>query len=90
MLGPSYETPAEIRMLHRMGTDAVGMSTVPEVITANHCGIRVTGLSLITNKAAGILDQPLTHEEVKEAAEQAKSKLAPLVRNVIAHLGSES
>lgn len=87
MLGPSYETPAEIRMLNRMGADAVGMSTVPEVITANHCGVRVTGLSLITNKAAGILDQPLTHEEVKEAAEQAKTSLAPLVREVISQLG---
>ena len=62
------------------------MSTVPEVITANHCGVTVTGLSLITNKAAGILDQPLTHEEVKEAAEQAKAALAPLVRRVIARL----
>ena len=90
MLGPSYETPAEIRMLHRMGADAVGMSTVPEVITANHCGVRVTGLSLITNKAAGILDQPLTHEEVKEAAEQAKASLAPLVREVISLLGEQS
>ena len=73
-----------------MGADAVGMSTVPEVITANHCGVRVTGLSLITNKAAGILDQPLTHEEVKEAAEQAKASLAPLVREVISQLGEES
>jgi purine-nucleoside phosphorylase len=90
MLGPSYETPAEIRMLHRIGADAVGMSTVPEVITANHCGVRVTGLSLITNKAAGILDQPLTHEEVKVAAEQAKSKLAPLARRVISRLGRDS
>lgn len=88
MTGPSYETPAEIRMLGRIGADAVGMSTVPEVITANHCGVRVTGLSLITNKAAGLLDQPLTHEEVKEAAEQAKSSLAPLVRRVISRLGS--
>jgi purine-nucleoside phosphorylase len=66
------------------------MSTVPEVIIANHCGVRVTGLSLITNKAAGILDQPLTHEEVKEAAEQAKASLAPLVRQVISQLGEES
>ena len=89
MLGPSYETPAEIRMLHRIGADAVGMSTVPEVITANHCGIKVTGLSLITNKAAGILDQPLTHEEVKEAAEQAKASLAPLVQKVISLLGTD-
>ena len=88
MLGPSYETPAEIRMLHRLGADAVGMSTTPETITANHCGIKVTGLSLITNKAAGLLDQPLTHEEVKEAAEKAKSSLAPLVRRVIGRIGA--
>lgn len=86
MTGPSYETPAEIKMLGRIGADAVGMSTVPEVIIANHCGLQVTGLSLITNKAAGLLDQPLTHEEVKEAAEQAKSQLAPLARRVISRL----
>ena len=64
--GPSYETPAEILMFRRMGADAVGMSTVPEVIVANHCGIQVLGISVITNMAAGILKKPLSHEEVIE------------------------
>ncbi|MEW5818799.1 MAG: purine-nucleoside phosphorylase, partial [Cyanobacteriota bacterium] len=64
--GPSYETPAEIRMIRNLGGDAVGMSTVPEVITANHMGMKVLGISCITNMAAGVLPQPLSHEEVIE------------------------
>lgn len=86
MLGPSYETPAEIRMLHRLGADAVGMSTVPEVIVAAHCGIKVTALSVITNQAAGLSGQPLSHDEVKEASELARTKLVPLLKGVVAEL----
>ena len=70
--GPSYETPAEIRMLRTLGGDAVGMSTVPEVIVARHMGMRVLGISCITNMAAGVLDQPLSHEEVMETAERVR------------------
>lgn len=70
--GPSYETPAEIRMARAVGADAVGMSTVPEAITAAHCGIKTIGISCITNLAAGILEKPLNHEEVIETAAQSK------------------
>lgn len=81
--GPSYETPAEIKMMRVMGADAVGMSTVPEVITARHMGIKVVGISCITNMAAGILDQTLGHEEVFETAEKAKPKFTKLVEETI-------
>ena len=66
VLGPSYETPAEIRYLRTIGADLVGMSTIPEVIAARHMGIKVLAISCVTNMAAGILDQPLNHEEVLE------------------------
>ncbi|QKG84261.1 purine-nucleoside phosphorylase [Kroppenstedtia pulmonis] len=81
--GPTYETPAEIRMCRRLGADAVGMSTVPEVIVARHAGIRVLGISCITNMAAGILPQPLSHDEVMETAEQAKPKFIRLVKGIV-------
>ncbi|RLL46903.1 purine-nucleoside phosphorylase [Oceanobacillus piezotolerans] len=81
--GPSYETPAEIRMLQKIGGDAVGMSTVPEVIVARHSGMKVAGLSCITNMAAGILDQPLSHDEVMETAEQVKENFLSLVKEII-------
>ncbi len=82
-MGPTYETPAEVKMYRSWGGDMAGMSTVPEVIAANHAGMRVLGLSCITNMAAGILDQPLDHEEVIEATEKAKNKFKKLVRDLI-------
>jgi purine-nucleoside phosphorylase len=84
VLGPSFETPAEIRMIRTLGGDAVGMSTVPEVIVARHAGIRVLGISCITNMAAGILPQPLSHEEVMETAERVKVDFAQLLRGILA------
>ncbi|MDI3546681.1 MAG: purine-nucleoside phosphorylase [Halanaerobiales bacterium] len=81
--GPSYETPAEIRFLASNGFDAVGMSTVPEVIVANHMGLDVLGISCITNMAAGILARPLNHEEVMETAERVKPKFITLVRGIL-------
>ena len=83
MMGPAYETPAEIRMLAALGADAVGMSTVPEVITASHLGLQVAGLSVITNKAAGLSDEPLAHEEVFEASQKARSAVVPLLRSML-------
>ena len=82
--GPCYETPAEIRMLRALGADAVGMSTVPEIIVARHCGLASLGLSCITNMAAGILDQPLSHQEVMETGERVKDTFRALVDGVIA------
>ena len=81
--GPCYETPAEIRLARILGADAVGMSTVPETIVARHCGIRVLGVSCITNLAAGILDQPLCHEEVTEVANRVRTTFRSLLDAVI-------
>jgi len=81
--GPSYETPAEIRYLRAVGADLVGMSTVPEVIAARHSGIRVLGISCVTNAAAGILDQPLDHREVLETAERVKGQFIGLLKALI-------
>ncbi len=86
LAGPSYETPAEIRMLGVLGADAVGMSTVPEVIAANHMGARVLGISCITNQAAGLSDQPLSHDEVKQAATRIRGTFKALLDNILANL----
>lgn len=86
VLGPSYETPAEIRMLDRLGADAVGMSTVPEVIAARAAGMRVLGIALITNAAAGISGDLLDHEEVIAAGVEAAERFQRLVRGVLARL----
>jgi purine-nucleoside phosphorylase len=81
--GPAYETPAEIRMIRTLGADAVGMSTVPEAIVAVHGGMKVLGISCLTNMACGILDQPLNHQEVIEVAAQVKEKFLSLVKGII-------
>jgi purine-nucleoside phosphorylase len=83
LLGPSYETPAEIRYLRMIGADAVGMSTVPEAIVARHMGIEVLGISCITNFAAGVLPQPLNHEEVLATAQRVRGQFAALLEAII-------
>jgi len=87
LLGPSYETPAEIRMLHRMGADAVGMSTVLEVIAARHMGARVLGLSCITNAAAGLGGATLNHEEVQETADRVRDRFVSLLGATLRRMG---
>ncbi|MCL2671393.1 MAG: purine-nucleoside phosphorylase [Clostridiales bacterium] len=84
--GPCFETPAEVRMARIVGADAVGMSTVPEAIVAAHCGMRVLGISLITNMAAGILDQKLSHDEVNETAAIARERFTRLVDLILEQL----
>lgn len=84
--GPTYETPAEIRMIRVMGGDAVGMSTVPEVIVARHAGMEVLGISCISNMAAGILDQPLTHDEVIETTEKVKADFLRFVKAIVRNM----
>ena len=88
LLGPSYETPAEVRMLRTLGADAVGMSTVLEAIAARWAGIELCGVSLVTNAGAGYTGQPLTHEEVLEAGAEAGPRLARVIRRFVSGLAS--
>ncbi len=83
LTGPSYETAAEIKMLRTLGADAIGMSTVPEVIVARHAGLRVCGISCITNMAAGVTDQPLSHAEVLETGERVKYDFVQIVSSFL-------
>ena len=87
MLGPSYETPAEVRMLRTLGADAVGMSTVPEVIALRQLGVRVGALSCITNLAAGISSTPLDHAEVMETARRIRGQFVALLEGILEQLG---
>lgn len=89
LLGPNYETPAEIRYLRTIGADLVGMSTVPEVIVARHMGLKVLAISCVTNMAAGILDQTINHEEVLETGERVKSDFGALLRVVLPEIAKD-
>jgi purine-nucleoside phosphorylase len=89
VLGPSYETPAEIRYLRTIGADLVGMSTVLEVIAARHMGMNVLAISCVTNMAAGILDQPINHEEVLETGKRVTGDFVALVRAVLPEMAKD-
>ena len=86
LTGPSYESPADIRMLRMLGCDAVGMSTVAEAIAANHMGMKICGISCISNLAAGMTANPLSHKEVQEAADLAAPQFKKLVTEVVKEL----
>lgn len=88
VLGPSFETPAEIRYLRTIGADLVGMSTVMETITANHAGMKVLGISCVTNMAAGVLPQKLSHQEVLETGERVMGTLTGLLREIVIFLAA--
>lgn len=88
MAGPNYETPAEIRFLRTIGADLVGMSTVPEVLAARHSALRVLGISCVTNAAAGILDQPLDHNEVLQTGKRVRSDFIALLRGILPRIAA--
>jgi len=83
LTGPNYETPAEVRMMQVLGADAVGMSTVPEVVVANHSGMRVLGISCITNMASGVIDTPLSHEEVIATSNRVRDRFIKLMLGIV-------
>ena len=87
LTGPSFESPAEIKLLHKLGVDAVGMSTVVEAIAANHMGMKICGISCVCNLAAGMTDNPLTHEEVQAAANEAAPKFKKLLTESVKRFG---
>ena len=89
MAGPCYETPAEIRYLRAIGADVVGMSTVAEVVAARHMGIRILAISCVTNKAAGMKQQPITHEEVLATGHRVRGHFAALLRAVVPQIAAE-
>ena len=90
MIGPSYETPAEIRMLRTIGADVVGMSTVPEVIVANQLGVKVVAISCVTNMAAGISPQKISHQEVLQTGEQVRDTLVRYLKALLPRLAEQS
>lgn len=90
LTGPAYESPAEVRMVRTLGADAVGMSTACEAVAANHMGMRILGISFISNLACGMTDQPLSHKEVQEAADAAAPRFRKLVTEVIRRIGEMS
>ena len=83
MKGPTYETPAEIRALRTLGADAVGMSTVPEAVVARHSGLKCIGITCITNMAAGIMNEKLSHEDVKDTASKVESNFKKVIKELI-------
>ena len=87
LTGPQYETPSEIKMLKTLGADVVGMSTACEAVAAKHMGLKVVGISLITNMAAGINKTPLSHKEVEDTAERVKRDFEKLITNAIMKIG---
>jgi purine-nucleoside phosphorylase len=89
LLGPSYETPAEIRYLRTIGADLVGMSTIPEVIAARHMGLKVLAISCVTNMAAGISDEALHHDDVLKTADRVKTDFAALVKAVLPEIAAD-
>ena len=88
LLGPSFETPAEIRALRKLGADAVGMSTVPEVIAVHQTGVRALAVAVITNRAAGLSTKPVSHQEVLETGQAASQDLARLIAALLPTLGA--
>jgi len=88
--GPSYETPAEIRMIRILGGDAIGMSTVPEALVANHMGMKTLGISCLTNMASGILNQKLSHQEVLDVAKQVNSRFSALVHDIVKRVATNA